>query len=156
MVVLSAGLLAGYTLAYYGKEKQYYFTQEEVDAMAWIAEDARPGSLLVEGSRNYPSQFRNYEYFTYVAIAREPEESWQEVLADPVDRLSRWLDNDEYTDTYLLLTRSQAIDVDQTGPMPPESLAGIERLLRRSPKFEVVFENRDATVFQLASGAQVG
>jgi len=156
VVVLSAGLLAGYTLAYYGKEKQYYFTQEEVDAMAWIAEDARPGSLLVEGSRNYPSQFRNYEYFTYVAIAREPEESWQEVLADPVDRLSRWLDNDEYTDTYLLLTRSQAIDVDQTGPMPPESLAGIERLLRRSPKFEVVFENRDATVFQLASGAQVG
>lgn len=153
VLVLSAGMLTGYTLAYYGKEKQYAFTSEEVEAMTWIAEDARPGSLLVEGSRNYPSQFLHYEYFTYVAISREPDESWQEVLADPVDKLAHWLDNDEYTDTYLLLTRSQAIDVDQTGPMPPGSLEGIERLLRRSDRFEVVFENRDATVFQLASRA---
>lgn len=151
-LVVSGVLLGGFVTAYYGKEQQYYFTQEEVDASAWVSEHARPGSLLIEGSRNYPSQFLNYDHFTYVAIAREPEESQEEVLADPARKLTAWLDNDDYADAYLLITRSQKIDVDISGPMPEGSIADIEAALRASPNFRVAFQNRDAVVFELAKG----
>jgi O-antigen/teichoic acid export membrane protein/Ser/Thr protein kinase RdoA (MazF antagonist) len=150
VALLSASLLTGFTVAYYGKDQQYYFTEEEIAAMAWVAENSEEGSLLVEGSRNYPSQFVRYEYFTYVAIAREPTDSWERVLADPVGRLSGWLDNDEYTDTYLMITRSQKIDVDLSGPMPEGSIDAIEQALRDSERFRIAYENRDAVVFALA------
>ena len=145
-------LLAGYVTAYYGKDQKYYFTPEEVEATEWVSARARPGSLLVEGSRNYPSQFLNYEHFTYVAIAREPEESQEEVLADPLGKLTAWLDNDDYADAYILFTRSQGIDVDISGPMPEGSIDDIEAALRGSANFRVAFENRDAVVFELSKG----
>ena len=150
--VVSVVLLSGFVTAYYGKDQQYYFTQEEIDASAWVSERARPGSLLIEGSRNYPSQFLNYDHFTYVAIAREPEESQEEVLADPARKLTAWLDNDDYADAYLLITRSQKNDVDISGPMPEGSIDDIEQALRASPNFRVAFQNRDAVVFELAKG----
>lgn len=147
--MLSAALLGGYTIAHYGKDQQYYFTHEEIDAMTWVARDARPGSLLVEASRSYPSQFLNYEFFTYVAIDREPEDSQARVFADPVGRLAMWLANEEYTDTYILITRSQKLAVELLGGHPPGTFEQIEELLRRSEQFDIVFENRDAVVFQL-------
>jgi hypothetical protein len=91
IAVCTALFLPGFLLGYYGKERQNYFTPGEVQAAAWVSEHAKPGSLLVEGSRNYPSQFRNYENFTYVAIDREPQTSWGGLLADPADVLSDWL-----------------------------------------------------------------
>ena len=46
----------------------YVFTTEEVAAATWLADNAPEGSLLVEGSRNYPTQFHNYEYFRYCLL----------------------------------------------------------------------------------------
>jgi hypothetical protein len=50
-------------------------------------------------------------------------------------------------DSYALITRSQEIEVDAHGPMPPGSLQSIETALRRSPQFQVVVDTGDATVF---------
>jgi hypothetical protein len=147
--VLTAVLLPGFLLGYYGKERQNYFTQAEVQAATWVSEHARPGSLLVEGSRNYPNQFRNYENFTYVPIDREPPESWRPIVADPAGVLSEWLSDPRYTDSYVLITRSQEIEVDTQGPMPAGSLQAIESALRRSPEFQVAVDTGDATVFVL-------
>jgi len=61
-----------YLFAYYGKDQQYAFTDEEVAAALWVADQGPHGSLLVVGSRNYPGQSRNYEHFVSVAIDREP------------------------------------------------------------------------------------
>jgi hypothetical protein len=149
IAVCTALFLPGFLLGYYGKERQNYFTPGEVQAAAWVSEHAKPGSLLVEGSRNYPSQFRNYESFTYVAIDREPQTSWGGLLADPADVLSDWLSNPRYADSYVLITRSQEIEVDTEGPMPAGSLQSIDSALRRSPEFKVAFETGDATVFVL-------
>ncbi len=149
-LALTTVLLPGFLLGYYGKEQQNYFTPGEVQAAAWVDEHAAPGSLLVEGSRNYPNQFKNYERFTYVPIDREDRESWQELLDDPAGRLQDWLSNERYTDAYVLITRSQELQVDTFGPMPAGSLGEVEEALRRSPRFRVAFETDDATVFVLA------
>ena len=149
IALLTALFLPGFLLGYYGKERQNYFTPVEVQAAAWVSEHARPGSLLVEGSRNYPTQFRNYENFIYVPIDREPEESWSAIVADPAGKLSEWLADPRYTDSYILITRSQQISVDVQGTMPPGSLQSIATALRRSPDFQVALDTGDATVFIL-------
>ena len=151
IAVVTALFFPGFLLGYYGKERQNYFTLAEVQAAAWVSDHARPGSLLVEGSRNYPSQFSNYENFTYVPIDREPRDSWSAIVADPAGVLADWLRNPRYADSYVLITRSQGIEVDAHGPMPRGSLPAIETALRRSPQFQVALETGDATVFVLRS-----
>jgi len=149
-LALTAVLLPGFLLGYYGKEKQNFFTPAEVQAAAWVDDHSAPGSLLVEGSRNYPNQFKNYERFTYVPIDREPAESWTRLLDGPSQRLDNWLSDDRYADAYVLITRSQKAQIDTFGPLPTGSLAAVEADLRSSPEFRVAFENADATVFALA------
>jgi hypothetical protein len=141
-------MLTAFLFAYYGKERQYSFTKGEVEAAEYLYSHAVPNSLLVEGSRNYPTMFSNYEYFTYVAIDREPADSIDRLLANPVDVLDEWLsDTNRYKTSYLFITRSQKIDVDEVGGLPVGSLDKIQNLLEKSGKFEVIFSNQDAIIF---------
>jgi hypothetical protein len=153
-ILLSAGFLWGFGYAHYGKDRQYHFSKEEVVAARYLYESAPPGSLLIEGSRNYPSQFRNYENFVYVAIDREPRESRQSIAENPVEHLHRWMDNDDYTETYLLITRSQKAEVQALGSMPPGSLDAIEDALLDAPQFELIYGNDDAKLFGLKGREQ--
>jgi hypothetical protein len=121
-----------------------------VRAAEFVYESAPPGSLLVEGSRNYPSRFVNYERFTYVSIADEPADSVGELLADPVDKLAEWLSNPRYTGAYVIITRSQKVENDTIGPLPEGALASVEAALEASDRFVVLVGNEDATVFKLA------
>lgn len=155
--LLTAVLLPGFLLGYYGKEQQNYFTPAELQAVAWVDEQARPGSLLVEGSRNYPAEFRNYEHFSYVRLDEEPAEATRTLLLDPAARLEEWLGDSRYTDAYVLITRNQKSAVNTQSPrwspqqsMPYGSLESIETALRRSPAFRVAYATPDATVFELA------
>ncbi len=143
-------LLSSFMLAHFGKDRVYTFTDDEAAASLWVAENSPPGSLLVEGSRNYPGWFRNYDSFTYVALSREPDETQDEILADPSGKLGGWLADDRFGRALVLLTRSQSLDVDTFGGMPPGSLQAIEADLRASPDFRVVFQNVDAVVFERA------
>lgn len=146
--ILSVIMLTAFLFAYYGKERQYSFTKAEVEAAQYLYSRAVPNSLLIEGSRNYPTMFSNYEYFTYVAIDREPVDSIDRLLANPVDVLDEWLsDSSRYNASYLLITRSQKIYVDEIGELPFGSLDKIQNLLEKSGKFEVVFSNQDAIIF---------
>lgn len=141
-------VLPGFFLGYYGKERQSYFTAEEVGAFEWLAENAPAGSLLVEGDTNYPRQFRNYEKFDYVVIAREPASG--RIVSRPVARLGEWLSDARFVDGYVVITRSQKIGIEMDHSMRPGSLDRIEDALRSSPLFTVVHESRDATVFTLS------
>ena len=152
--LLSAILLFCFSFAHYGKDQQYHFSQNEVDAARYLYNTAPPGSLLIEGSRSYPTQFRNYEFFTYVPIDREPAESWVSIIDNPVEVLSRWMGNKEYQRAYLIITRSQKADVNALGLMPAGSLDVIEQALLKSPKFQVIYGNADAKIFALADNAK--
>ncbi len=149
-IVISVAFLVGFLFAYYGKDRQYYFTEEEIKASEYLYKFASENSLLIEGSRNYPGQFENYEIFTYIPLSRENPEVHQRMLANPVAFFERWMDNDRYTRSYLLITRSHKIEVEMLGGMPPKALDIIEQALLESPRFRVVFQNRDARVFVLA------
>ncbi len=149
-IVLSGALLCALLFSYLGKERQYYFTRDEVAAAEYLYSIGPPGSLLIEGGRNYPSQFHNYENFTYVPISREDPDKYLELVADPVTTLSRWLDNDDYAATYLIITRSQKAEIDAFSGMPPGSLDAIQAVLQESPQFEVIYSNADAVIFNLA------
>lgn len=144
-----AGLvLVAFLFAYYGKERHNYFTPAEVAAAEWLYEQAPENSLLIEGSRNYPSQFRNYERFTYVPIAREDSETHARIAADPADVMAEWLDNSAYEETYLLITRSQIAEQQALANTPPGLLEDIKAAVAGSVRFEIVFENEDAVIFQ--------
>ncbi|MDI3329106.1 MAG: hypothetical protein QJR09_00015 [Micrococcus sp.] len=142
-------VVPGFLLGYYGKERQNYFTPAEVQTAAWLGAHAQPGSLLVEGSTNYPTRFLDYEKFTYVPMNREPGDTTMELLADPAGKLAEWLNNPQYTDAYVLLSRGQFPAVD-TLSMPEGSLEQIEFALRQSKSFRIAFETPDAVVFTLS------
>lgn len=146
--VLSIAMLAAFLFAYYGKEKQYYFSRNEVAASEALFTSAPVGSLIIEGTRNYPSLYKNYEDYLYVAISREPRESQQRLLSQPVETMMRWMGDDKYPATYLIITRSMKAEVDMIGELPAGSLDRLEQALINSPSFKVVYSNPDATIFQ--------
>lgn len=149
-------LLGGMLLfAYYGNEDRYHFSPQEVAAARYVMERGPANTLLIEGSRNYPAQFLNYERFTYVPIDREPVTTRQRMTTRPVPTLTEWMSNDEYADAYLIITASQKAETSSRGEMPPGALDHIEAALRRSDRFDLVYENSDASVFKLAGRAAV-
>lgn len=146
---MSALILVGFLFAYYGKESWSYFSRSEIRAAELVYNHAPPNTLLVEGTRDYPNQFRNVERFTYVSLASEPAGSIQRVLDRPVDKLAEWLGNTEYRQAYLLITRAQKEQIDAIGPLPRGSLARIEAAVLASPRFEVLYHDQDATLVRV-------
>ena len=151
---ITALLLVGFLFAYLGKEASNYFTPAEVEVTTWLYEHAPPNTLLVEGSRNYPGSSRNYENFRYVAIGREPADSQARIQADPEAAMYRWMSDDRFAASYLLITRSQKLAEASVPSMPPGLLDEVERALRASPRFEVIRQNSDAVVFGVADGGR--
>jgi hypothetical protein len=145
----SVGILLSlaFILANNGKDRQYVFRPSEVAAASWLYENAPPGSTLVEGSTNYPYQFRNYENFTYVPISEEPRESIDRLLRDPAQELGRWLAATDPDKAYIIITRSQKAYTDDQGVMPKGSLDKVEAALLASPRFHLVYVTPDASVF---------
>jgi hypothetical protein len=150
-IAASALILTGYLYAYYGKEAWSYFSPSEVRAAELVYRNAPANTLLVEGTRDYPTQFKNPERFTYVAIASEPVGSSARVIAHPVRKLEEWLSSPRYAAAYVLITRAQKAQINALGALPHGSLEKIERALLASPKFQVVYHDADASLFRLSS-----
>jgi len=145
-------LILGFLLANNGKDRQYRFSPQEVMAANWLYSNAPPQSLLVEGSRNYPSQFRNYENFNYVPISEETPEATAEILADPVAVLGRWL-SEAPNGGYVIFTRSQIVGLEDLGVVRAGVLETVVAKLIASPRFDLVYSNRDAKIFRLNAAA---
>jgi hypothetical protein len=146
---LSIVMLIGFLFAYYGKEKVYYFTPEEIAATQFVLESAPPGSLIVLGTRNSPNYFKNYENFTYVPISQEPIEVRREILDRPVEVISRWMGNVHFPAAYLIVTKTQKADIEMVGDLPAGALERIEAALIQSGQFVAIYQNRDAAVYSL-------
>ena len=63
--------------------------------------------------------------------------------------LGRWMSDPADADAYLILTRSQAREHDALGYRPPRLVQRLWSSLAASPRFTVVYENRDAVVVTL-------
>jgi len=122
-----------------------------VAASAWIADNARPGSVVVEATRNYPGRFRNYERLSHVPIDDEPSATHRRIGGDPAGALRPWLEDDRYTDAYILLTGSMEAEAAALGTLPVGLVDRVERALRESPRFTAVFDGEEAVVFMLTA-----
>jgi hypothetical protein len=147
----SAVLLAGFSLAYYGKEGWTYFSPDEVKATEAVFENAPDHSLFIAFNTSLPNQFANYERFTYVWILEEPRQTQNRIIADPVDVLVDWMENPHYARSFLVISRAQQDEINALGEMPPGSLEAIRAKLKASGRFDIVFDDKDATVFSLSA-----
>jgi len=147
--LLSFVLLAGLLFGYYGKERQYYFTGDEVAAAEFIHDYAPAQSLLVDAAWGHSLQYRNYEDYDYLSLVSMLAEDRQALIANPVGFLTDTMEG--YPTAYLVLSRSQEAAIDMTGAMPAGSLQEIKRALLGSPGFKAIYSKPDATVFVLAS-----
>lgn len=143
-------LLASFMFAYFGKERGNYFTDEEIAVATRLYDRAPADSLLVEGSRSYPGSSLEYEKFSYVPIDREPDATKARIAADPEGELYRWLSDERYAATYLIITRSMKAAEASVPTMPTGLLDDIDRELSSSSRFEVVDRSEDAVVFTIA------
>ena len=84
-------LLAGFLVAYYGKEHQYRFTPDEVAARQYLYERRRAAPRSSRARDNYPGQFKRYEQFRYLTMADEPVSTHRELWNDPVGVFTRWM-----------------------------------------------------------------
>lgn len=146
--LLSGLLVIGFLLGNNGKDRQYWFSQEEVDAAHWIYSRGVPGTLLVEVSRSYPSQFMNYQNFIYLPLSNEACEDRAEILGDPARILNGWFADTRWQDGYVVLTRSQLAYVEAMGVMPKGALERFALDLMSSPDFQLVYTNKDASIFR--------
>jgi hypothetical protein len=149
-VLLSVTLLVGFCFAYYGKERMFYFSQNEVDAAQYLYDTAPNNSLIADGTVNYPWGFKNYEDYTYLSLTEMSSAELASLLKDPPDVLTEWMNDRSYSAAYLIITRSQKANVEMLGLLPPGLLDRIEQALAHSPKFELIYTNVDAKIFKLA------
>jgi hypothetical protein len=145
--LVSAALIGGLLVAYYGKERQNYFSKSEVRAAKVLYGKATHRSLLVAGVNDYPWAFTHYEDFSYLSLADLSPADRRQVIATPVEAISSIARRARVPCAYVIIAASEEATVDMTGVMPPGSLATIERKLSRSPRFHVLLRNPSTTVF---------
>jgi O-antigen/teichoic acid export membrane protein len=146
VLLLSCLLVAGFGFAYFGKEQWFYTSPSEFKAAQIVFQNAPPNSLLVSGTQNFPTAFDHQENFIYVSIADEPPVSRNSVIKDPVGVLYTWMADPVHAQAYLIFTRSQFLESDETGLMRRGELQRIEQKLLASDRFDVLYHDKDAVV----------
>ena len=149
IIGVSAALLAGSFLAYYGKEQWTHFTPDEVAAAHSVFDNAPDNSMLIAFDRSMPYQFANYDRFTYVWVLEEPDSTVRRILNDPVGSFEDWMENDDYRRSYLLISRAQSEETAALGVLPAGTLETVREKLKASGVFDIVYDGPDATVFSM-------
>ncbi|HET8977063.1 MAG TPA: hypothetical protein VFN87_02835 [Solirubrobacteraceae bacterium] len=142
-------LLAGMLIAYYGNERMYHISKDEVRSAQYLVTHAPRGSTLVGLTTDYPWGYRNYEYYTYLQISTLAPTDIRKLLADPVARTAGLVARASNGHEYVVFSRAQAADIEMTGGMPAHSPQRLEAALRASPRFAEVYRGPDAQIFKL-------
>lgn len=141
-------LLATLLVADFGADNRQVFDDDEYAAADYLFRTAQPGALIVEGSRDYPRQHRNYEQYVYLPLDRSRPDTLEGLLADPAGRIAGWMrDEERYSGGFVIITQSQRESVTALGTLLSPTLDRVEQSLLESPEFEIVFEAGDARVF---------
>lgn len=146
--LLSGLMVVGFLLGNNGKDRQYWFSPDEVAAAEWLYSRGTHETLLIEVARNYPSQFMNYQDFVYLQLATESAKERDRVLADPARILDGWFSDSRWKDGYVVLTRSQQAYVEAMGVLPKGAQDKLAMDLLASPDFRLVYANKDARIFR--------
>lgn len=153
-ILLSASLLIPMLFAYYGKERMYHFTHDEVAASTYVYGIAPAGSEIVSITANHPWPSRNYEKYTYLWLGLEDAQYRRKLLANPASVLTDVLTDPRHPAAYLVITDSQVAEVNMTGLMPAGSITRLEDALASSPNFTKVYAGPHASVWAASAAAR--
>lgn len=154
LFLVSAVLMGAFLFTRYGNERISLFTTAERTATEFVYDRADRGDIIAAGSPNVAWQDVGYDDFDYAQIGRllepaEPGETPEELADRVADALTERATRDGDVDVYVLITRSQ-LDYEQLmGTLPWGSVRALETGAAQTPRFRVVYENSDATVFEL-------
>ena len=150
---VSVGLLGGNLIARYGNERLEYFTRGDVAATRELYRLARPGAVLVAGSRNLPWKFKEYDEFKYRIVAEtdvwKRAESTNGDMGPVVKEAEAMMRGGGPAGSYLIVTRSQKVYLEGFGYAPRGSLGRFQKAIARSPAFRRVYANPDGEIFVL-------
>lgn len=136
-------------VAKHGNDIRTSFTAQEVAAADHLYTIAPPGSLVIQLSTSSPLRFKNYENVTELAVEFFSNQAKERVVADAAGRFALWADDSPHHPVYVLLTRSQEAAITRLGRMPVGAYQDVQQSLDRSAEYSVVYENDDATLYQL-------
>jgi hypothetical protein len=149
LATLSLALAGGQLLVRYGNEQMDWFSPGEVAAANSLYRAAPPHSTLVAWSTSLPWKYRDYAEHHYRVITNNP--GWTAPAALPAGSpaqlasLARLMRGQRHG-AALILTRSQAAQVDLLGLGPPGTIQRLRRALAVSPLFRVRYANPDGMV----------
>jgi phosphate starvation-inducible membrane PsiE len=149
-------LVPGFVAGDYGREQANYFSPDEVSAARFLYGVAPRGSLIIGMDRAFPWSFVNFELYDYLwfwtlydefplplyfidhreLIIEKPEAQFGDMMAS-------------HHHAYLVLSRSQVPDAEMTRDWPHGALDPIVQKLTHSPRFTVIYRNRDAVIITL-------
>ncbi len=153
-ILLSGSMLVPFLFAYYGKERMYHFTHDEVAASNYVYSIAPPGSEIVSITANHPWPSKNYEQYTYLWLGLEDAQYRRKLLANPASVLDDVLTDPRHPAAYLVITDSQVAEVNMTGLMPKGSVQEIENALAASPNFTRIYSGPHAIVWTASAAAR--
>lgn len=143
-----AVLLGGFTVSYYGKERANYFTPAEVTASEQLFASAPPGSVILAATPDFPGAYTRFWEHEHEWFGLEKPQLRLAAADDAAHALADIMAAHPSHPGYVILTRSQQADSDQTGLFPPGAVNRMEENLDASPLFTVVYRNQDATVYK--------
>ncbi len=183
--LLSFALLPGFLFGYYGKERMYYFSPNEVAAADYVFNIAPKGALIIDGTWDWPRQSVNYDLYNFISIVGFSDADTAKIINNPASEFARLMDDaslssvytspaqpvdkmdeqpnqeatreaNDYPAAYLVITRSQIAEAEMTGILPADWLRNLPRILSQSDNFQVIFSNADATVVEYVHRTEPG
>jgi O-antigen/teichoic acid export membrane protein len=155
-VVVTGALLALgalFVVVRYGNEKVDHFTSGERTAVYRLYSLAKPGAILVAGTGNLPWKFTEYASHRYRLVVDMPHWSAQASPSTDLAPLVKDVRGSMLRSkerAYLVIGRSEELEVDQFGLGRPGALGRFKAAVSASPFFRTVYSNADATIFTLA------
>jgi len=138
-------LLGGFLFTRYGNERMDYMTYAEVDGASYLYSIAPANSLIIAGWDDGPLQFQDYEKYNSTSFA---DFSPSFITTQNVNAIVRFIDSQQHSDVYLIITRSQKAAVELSAGLPPGALDRLENALLRSRKFILIYSNPDAQILE--------
>jgi hypothetical protein len=149
-LVLFPVLLASFVLAYYGKERENYFSPAEVAASRYMYAVAPHGSLIIPATSEYPGAYTDYENYARQSwLGNLTAQEKTAIEQDPAGDLVTVMQDSRGRPTYFILTKSQEAEVEMAGLLPSSTLGAIERIPGHDTRLTVIYQNADAVVMVL-------
>lgn len=155
--VLAVGCAAAFVPAYFGAEEINTIPKGQIEASEYFYDHATEGSVLLLSGPNFPVRYgATYRHFAGPQSDFDPNllrvnrfryrELGDRDIPDVISLIH------QYSRTgYMVFSSSQLEYAKVFQLTPPGALNDLEAAIRRSPRFRIWYQNRDARIYELVS-----